>query len=80
MREVEPVVSVLMNPLDAADHPDGTFGGHPIVPDPAMPEGWARFKTELPPDVAVEPPKVPYFDAADLRALGIEVDDGRAPV
>ena len=73
MREVEPVVTVLMNPQDAADHPGGTFGGHPIVPDPAMPKGVARVKAELPPGVAVEPPKIPYFDAADLRALGVEV-------
>lgn len=32
MREVEPAVSVLMNPQDAADHPDGTFGGHRASP------------------------------------------------
>ena len=80
MREVEPVVTVLMNPADAADHPGGTFGGHPIVPDPAMPEGWARFKAELPPGVALKPSQPLTISADDLRALGIEVDDGRAPV
>lgn len=73
MREVEPAVSVLMNPQDAADHPDGTFGGHPIVPDPAMPEGWVRFKAELPPDVVAQPLQVPHLDAGVLRAFGVEV-------
>lgn len=76
MREVEPVVTVLMNPRDAADHPDGTFGGHPIVPDPGMPEGWARFKAELPPDAPLKPSQPLTISADDMRALGIEVAGG----
>ncbi len=75
MRGVEPDVTVLMNPADAADHPDGTFGGHPIVPDPGMPEGWARFRVEPPPGVTLKPSQPLTVSADDMRALGIEVAD-----
>ena len=51
---VEGVAVVLMNPVDAAAHPDGVFAGHPIVADPDTPPGYARFKVKLPPE-ATEP-------------------------
>lgn len=55
MREVDAEVVVLLNPEDAATHPDGTFGGLPVVADPRVPPGFARFRYEMPDSVDVEP-------------------------
>lgn len=75
MREVEASVTVLLNPEDAATHATGVFGGYPIVADPDVPPGFARFRIEPPPGETLKPSQPLTVNAEDMRALGMGTPD-----
>lgn len=41
-REPERIVAICLHPDDAINHPDGVFGGLPVIADPVVPIGFAR--------------------------------------
>jgi hypothetical protein len=69
MREVEGRTVALLNPEDAATHPDWTVFGLPIVEDPDVPPGFVRFRTEVPPGIAAAA-EVMWIDGDALHADG----------
>lgn len=49
MRETQGRGVARLNPADARQFPDGTYGGRPVIADETIPEGFAQFGIELPP-------------------------------